>query len=133
MAWWDPEESGGGGMPDWVKWSKVLSTFTAKIAALQGLGYTNLSSRRRDALVNARVGGDPRSQHLIGTAADFVVRPDQVSAFTVAARKQGLVVVNEMNRPGHGAHMHVQMFPKGQTPSFAPFPKPMAIQIQETP
>ena len=97
-------------------YSNTVAAFGAAVDALSKAGFGPITSRLRTATVNARVRGAARSQHLLGLAADFAIQRAQVDAFTRAARAQGLVVVNEMNRPGHGAHMHVQAFRAGQVP-----------------
>jgi len=52
---------------------------------------------------NARVGGHPYSQHLLGTAADWLPHPE----IAARARAAGLVVVDE------GDHVHTQLYPAG--------------------
>ena len=57
---------------------------------------------------NRSVGGHPYSQHLLGTAADFVpargwTNPELVAA----ARRAGLIAIDE------GDHVHLQLHPAG--------------------
>jgi len=92
----------------------VLASFSQKIGALEAQGYT-VTSRARSVTRNKLAKGKPLSQHLIGTAADFAP-PADVPAFVRAAQAQGLRVVNELARPGHRPHMHVQLYPAGKAP-----------------
>lgn len=71
-----------------------------------------VSSWYRDPVRNRQVGGNPCSQHLIGTAADVVLEPDQVAAFVVAVRRAGFGALDE------GDHVHVQALPVGTTRRF---------------
>ncbi len=95
-------------------YAAVLRSFNQKIAALEAQGYT-VTSRARSVARNKLAKGEPLSQHLIGTAADFAP-PADVPAFVRAAQAQGLRVVNELARPGHGPHLHVQLYAKGKAP-----------------
>jgi len=64
---------------------------------------------------NAAVGGVPNSQHLRGTAGDFVVPPAQKAAFIADARRRGYQPIDE------GDHVHLQL-PRGAqaASTFAP-------------
>lgn len=65
----------------------------------------------RSPVRNLEVGGDPRSQHLLGWAADWSrMDAEERDTFVRAARSIGLVAVNE------GDHVHVQTFPRGVVP-----------------
>lgn len=59
---------------------------------------------------NFEVGGDPRSQHLLAWAVDFVGPRDEARGLIALIRSVGLVGVDE------GDHVHVQMFPAGVIP-----------------
>ena len=108
--------------------------------ALARQGYMP-TSRTRTTEQNARVGGAYFSQHQIGTAGDFAVAPSQLRAFVDAARREGLRDVanihNEMNRAGHGRHMHLQIYRAGFAPRAlfkSAIPRtPVGVQIAETP
>ena len=82
-------------------------------AALDPLGYdrgATLTSWYRSPADNQRVGGEPRSQHLLGLAADIVF-PTIVKASAMRSlRAQGLTVLDE------GDHVHVQAYPASQIP-----------------
>jgi hypothetical protein len=57
---------------------------------------------------NAAVGGHPYSQHLLGTAADFVpARGWTNGELVAAARRAGLIAQDE------GDHVHLQLFAAG--------------------
>lgn len=135
--------SGGFDGDEWPG-SDVVRAFALKAKNLEKQfgAYTRFRTRVR----NYQVGGSPESQHLIsrgGTAADFYqVRGDQVPAFVEAARREGLIAVNEERRPGHGPHMHVQMYPASRAglagmnlaiPSRGTPWVPLGVQIAEAP
>lgn len=62
-----------------------------------------ITSLRRSPQHNAEVGGVPDSQHIAGTAGDFVVPADQKEAFRAAAHARGYQTIDE------GDHIHVQL------------------------
>jgi hypothetical protein len=82
---------------------------------------TAITSLARSPADNTRVDGVPNSQHLKGTAGDFVVPPPLQAAFIAKAREMGYEVDDERNRPGHGPHIHLEL-PRGAQASgqFAP-------------
>ncbi len=65
-----------------------------------------MTSGARSAERNAAVGGQPNSQHLAGTAADYVVPANQKPAFLSRVRQLGYQAIDE------GDHVHVQR-PRG--------------------
>lgn len=65
-----------------------------------------MTSGVRSAERNAQVGGQPNSQHLNGTAADYAVPANQKPAFISRARQLGYQAIDE------GDHIHLQM-PRG--------------------
>jgi len=76
-------------------------------------GDAAVTSWIRTRAQNDRVGGDSASQHLIGTAADFVARGTTTHAALAASlRSVGLVVVDE------GDHIHAQLFNAGAAGPF---------------
>jgi hypothetical protein len=95
-------------------YAAVLRSFSQSVRALESQGYT-VTSRTRSVARNLKARGAARSQHLIGTAADFAV-PADIPAFVRAAQREGLRVVPELARPGHGPHLHVQLYAKGKAP-----------------
>lgn len=68
------------------------------------VGTAVVTSWWRDKATNARAGGSPTSQHLLGVALDLVGDPQRIA---LAAREAGFVVVVE------GDHVHVQAWPAG--------------------
>jgi len=68
-------------------------------------GEVQASSWWRSAADNLRVGGNARSQHLLGLAVDLeAVEP---GLLLMELNAQGLTVIDE------GDHLHVQTFPSG--------------------
>lgn len=65
-----------------------------------------MTSGVRSAERNAQVGGQPNSQHLDGTAADYAVPGNMKPAFISRARQLGYQAIDE------GDHIHVQR-PRG--------------------
>lgn len=65
-----------------------------------------MTSGVRSAERNAQVGGQPNSQHLNGTAADYAVPANQKPAFISRARQLGYQAIDE------GDHIHLQV-PRG--------------------
>ncbi len=65
-----------------------------------------MTSGVRSAERNAAVGGQPNSQHLAGTAADYVVPANRKPAFMSRVRQLGYQAIDE------GDHIHVQR-PRG--------------------
>lgn len=137
MAWWDPEESGGGG--DTGNYGRILAEFARRLGALKSQGYGRITSQQRRPLLNAR------SQHPFGTAADFALpayNVEAIRAFQAAARRAGLIVVDESTKAKAqasgsldwtGPHMHVQLFKAGVPRTIANIPGGLGVQISETP
>ncbi len=67
-----------------------------------------MTSGARSAERNAQVGGQPNSQHLSGSAADYAVPANQKPAFISRARQLGYQAIDE------GDHIHLQI-PRGST------------------
>lgn len=65
-----------------------------------------MTSGMRSAERNAAVGGQPNSQHLRGTAADYAVPANQKPAFIARAQQLGYQAIDE------GDHVHLQL-PRG--------------------
>lgn len=85
----------------------VYSAFVgAVIEGASGSGAVGVSSWWRSRPENARVGGDPNSQHLLGLAVDIV---GGSSNMVLAAKlgATGLIALNE------GTHVHAQLYPAG--------------------
>lgn len=72
-----------------------------------------MTSGARSAERNAQVGGQPNSQHLGGTAADYAVPANQKPAFMSRVRQMGYQAIDE------GDHIHVQL-PRGARAASAP-------------
>lgn len=66
------------------------------------------SSFLRSPKHNAEVGGVPNSQHISGTAGDFVVPNDTKPSFIAAARAKGFEAIDE------GDHVHLELPPSAQ-------------------
>jgi hypothetical protein len=91
------------------------------------------TSLYRDPQHNAQVGGVPNSQHMRGTAGDFVIRdPQQRQAFIAQARQMGYEPIDE------GDHVHLEL-PRGAQASgqFGPgqqlrsMPKPADLRAEQ--
>lgn len=81
------------------------------LATFQNLAQqfgAQISSTNRSPEHNARVGGVPNSQHLRGTAGDFVVPQQTKAAFVQAARQAGYEAIDE------GDHVHLELPPNRQ-------------------
>ncbi|WP_049423344.1 D-Ala-D-Ala carboxypeptidase family metallohydrolase [Stenotrophomonas maltophilia] len=72
-----------------------------------------MTSGVRSAERNAQVGGQPNSQHLTGTAADYTVPNNLKPAFLSRARQLGYHAIDE------GDHIHLQL-PRGASNSINP-------------
>ena len=79
-----------------------MSRVQRAMAMLAGRGGVQMTSGTRTPEHNAEVGGKPNSQHLRGTAGDYVVPADQKAAFIAEAQQNGLHAIDE------GDHIHVQ-------------------------
>lgn len=79
--------------------------FTTLAGEFPGISMT---SGTRTAQRNAEVGGQPNSQHLRGTAADYAVPPQLKPAFVSRAKQLGYQAIDE------GDHIHLQL-PRGQS------------------
>lgn len=66
---------------------------------------TQVSSLYRDPQHNAEVGGVPNSQHMRGTAGDFVVPKAEQPAFIAKAQSLGYEAIQE------GDHIHLELPP----------------------
>lgn len=108
--------------PAW--WAPTVADFDARVRrflvslAQQGI-QVRPTSGFRDPRTNAAVGGDPSSQHLVGTARDLV--PVNITYAELASRARasglfGFVLDESIYTKGTGAHVHVQLFTKGQLP-----------------
>jgi hypothetical protein len=82
------------------------SAIQRNLAMLGARPGVQMTSGLRTAERNAAVGGKPNSQHLRGTAGDYVVPQAQRSQFMADAQAQGLQAIDE------GDHVHVQA-PRG--------------------
>jgi hypothetical protein len=83
----------------------VQTSFVGRTMAAAGQLDVTATSWYRSRQENARVGGDPFSQHLVGWAID-AVGPDQ-QAFAKGLRMRGITTVQESD------HIHFQAFPAG--------------------
>lgn len=86
----------GVGAPDPQQdFPALASNFGAQITSLQ-----------RTPQHNREVGGVPNSQHLTGTAGDFVVPPQAKPGFIAAAQQGGYQAIDE------GDHIHLELPPR---------------------
>jgi hypothetical protein len=72
-----------------------------------GFPGTQISSMQRTPEHNREVGGVPNSQHIAGTAGDFVVPPQERPQFIAQAQAQGFEAIDE------GDHVHLELPPRG--------------------
>lgn len=77
------------------------------ISALSNVPGVQPTSLYRDSADNTRVGGVTNSQHMRGTAGDFVVPQSVKAAFMAQARALGFEAIDE------GDHVHVELPPQG--------------------
>jgi len=78
----------------------LAGNFTGLAMEFPGVQMT---SGTRTPQRNAEVGGQPNSQHLAGTAADYAVPAALKPAFVARAKQLGFVPIDE------GDHVHLQM------------------------
>lgn len=69
---------------------------------------TQISSLQRTPEHNAKVGGVANSQHIAGTAGDFVVPQAEKAAFIAGAKQHGYEAIDE------GDHIHLELPPNRQ-------------------
>jgi hypothetical protein len=91
-----PQQSAPQGAGHFAAFSQLATEFPA----------VTMTSGARSAERNAQVGGQPNSQHLNGTAADYAVPANQKPAFISRARQLGYHAIDE------GDHIHLQL-PRG--------------------
>lgn len=65
------------------------------------------SSWWRDREANARAGGHPDSQHLVGWAVDLAARPADLRTLAAGLRRAGLVSIE------YPTHVHAQLLQAG--------------------
>ena len=82
-----------------------------RFATLHRMFPARVSSMYRDEAHNRRVGGAPRSQHLLGLAVDWVVPAEYRDQFIQVARFLGLVALDQ------GHYIHVQRYAAGTLPA----------------
>lgn len=92
--------TGGTGGNHFAAFSQLATEFPA----------VTMTSGARSAERNAQVGGQPNSQHLSGSAADYAVPANQKPAFISRARQLGYQAIDE------GDHIHLQL-PRGSAGS----------------
>lgn len=88
-----PQQSAPQGAGHFAAFSQLATEFPA----------VTMTSGARSAERNAQVGGQPNSQHLNGTAADYSVPANQKPAFISRARQLGYQAIDE------GDHIHLQL------------------------
>ena len=117
QQWVDPTFGGGQpqmapvqGAPAGIDPAGIRSTYQDLASQFPG---TQITSLLRTKQHNAEVGGVPNSQHVRGTAGDFVVPDQDKPAFIAKAKAQGFEAIDE------GDHIHLELPPGG----VKPFPK----------
>jgi hypothetical protein len=90
----------------------VQSDFRA-MAADYGATITSMTrtQQRQAELVRSGATSTVNSQHVAGTAGDFVVPPDKADAFMADAKARGYQVVDERKSGGTGPHIHLELPP----------------------
>lgn len=91
-----------GDAPSFGAPGQIQGAYSQFASAFPG---TQITSRTRTPARNEAVGGVANSQHLTGTAADFVVPPQQRPAFIAQARQNGFEAIDE------GDHVHLELPP----------------------
>lgn len=91
------------GAPAAASPTQYAGDFTSLAMDFPGVKMT---SGTRTAQRNAEVGGQPNSQHLRGTAADYAVPEQLKPAFVARAKQLGYQAIDE------GDHIHIQL-PRG--------------------
>lgn len=91
--------------PSWLAAWPPVGDFVARVRRIDADAFA--TSWWRGIADNARVGGHPYSQHLLGLAADFVPGRTPAGRIVALARAQGLVAIDE------GDHVHLQLLRAG--------------------
>jgi hypothetical protein len=91
--WAGGEDSTSGGMLDLYR------------SLAEGFPGAKITSLLRTPEHNKEVGGVGNSQHVAGTAGDFVLPKDERGSFIARAREMGLEAINE------GDHIHLELPP----------------------
>lgn len=97
----------------------IVDTYKQLAEAFPG---TVISSLQRSPKHNAEVGGVPNSQHISGTAGDFVVPADMRDSFKATARAKGLEAIDE------GDHVHLELPPGKTADAVLPSGKPLSVK-----
>jgi len=87
-------------------WVPTIFDFVSRARVLPHRGMT-VTSWWRSPRANRVAGGARESQHIFALALDLAGTRDQRREIMSAARRVGLVAVDE------GSHVHVQAFPAG--------------------
>lgn len=90
-------------------WLPVYRAFFNALATPLASPGSQPTSLFRDPIENSRVGGHPRSQHLLGFALD-VAGMANLEDIAARGRFVGLVTIRESD------HVHFQLFPAGTIP-----------------
>lgn len=115
-----PVSVGGGSLGSPIS---MPSDLNGAFSALAGKYGAQITSTLRTPERNAQVGGVPNSQHLKGTAADFVVPLDRRGQFIQEARELGFEAIDEGDHvhleqpPGAPRGAQLQAAPKDRAPS----------------
>lgn len=91
--------------PVWLYHWRPVQIFVARLRNVRADAFA--TSWWRDLAENRRVGGHSHSQHLLGTAADFVPSRGSNAELAAAIERVGLIAIDE------GDHVHAQLYPAG--------------------
>lgn len=90
-------------------WWPELWDFVNRVNGAFGECPFQVTSWWRSEGDNSRVGGDPYSQHLIGTGVDLVASSPYTNAhLDQALRRHGLITATNYPK-----HVHAQLYPAG--------------------
>lgn len=93
-----------------------MSGVKTGLGTLASLPGVQMTSGQRTPERNAAVGGKPNSQHLRGTAGDYVVPQDQKAQFIAEAKRLGFEAIDE------GDHVHIELPPSASQGGGLKFP-----------
>lgn len=99
---------GGGSSAPGVIPPDAPTSSQLKKLVVQGIPGARITSGQRTAVHNAAVGGVPNSQHITGTALDFVAPGSSLKDVKDYFASKGVNVTVLQHDAGSGMHFHVQ-------------------------